>query len=181
MKRILLTASLCLAALLFAIGAKAQEAPLTGTWRTHFTGNEEDEEEGHNYKMKLRANETLTLGEGTFLRKMNIKVFINAVGKKGEGVTETTLNVKGAIHGTWTRSGSRLTLTPSRDVSVDIESESFKGILKPLVLAIVKREFKSEMRQTDKKVILSLTDKELVVKDVVPRKRKNGETTTYTR
>ena len=183
MKRTLLSAVLSLFAALFAIGASAQEASLLGTWHTHFSGKEADEEEGHNYKMGLTARETLTMNEGTFLRKITIKVTINAVPKKGGSATETKLTVRGSIPGTWTRNGNSLTLTPSKDVSPDIsiDTEYFNGFLKPLVLAIVKRETKSELRQVDKKTILSLTDQELVVKDVVRRKRKDSDISTYTR
>ena len=164
MKRILLIGSLLLAA---AIGASAQS--LIGTWTTRFSETEQQD----GAVTTMEGTDLLVLTESTFTRTASFTVTISS----GTDPVNIKITANGTVPGTWTRKGDQLTLTPDKKAKpqIDVTTENAPEFISTIFSEQLRKEVKSALKESETGTIVSLTDKELSIRD------DEGEILVYTR
>ncbi len=164
MKRLILT----MAAILASVLAFAQS--LEGTW----TGKMAMDDDSQGADVAATATGTYTFSGNTFTEKMLVVVDMSAE-KDGETVT-MVITISGKNNGTWTRKGDVLTLTPDKKSKpvVDMKVEGIPSFLAGMLSAPIKKELNKSLKEVDQMKIISLTDKELVIEDILTEKEKKA-------
>ena len=179
MKRLLLT----LAGLLLASIAFAQS--LNGTWVA--TQAMDQQKDSANVSMKVALEDYITFTiEGLSCTSMEkVILVINASDDKNDLNMGATITVNAP--GTLVRDGDILTITPAKKPKpeVKVEVQNIPGIMKALLVNPIKKEIEKSLKEPSKYRIISLTDSEMVLEDILTEKEiKKGdkpEKTTFTR
>ena len=82
-----------------------------------------------------------------------------------------------SLIGTWTRKGDQLTLTPDKKAKpqIDVTTENAPEFISTIFSEQLRKEVKSALKESETGTIVSLTDKEMSIKD------DEGEILVYTR
>lgn len=179
MKRLVLISILMLPLVSFA------QAGLDGTWNNTTSETEKNEKQKAESEITMSAD--YTFKGDTYSIVMHCLVNFTSLEK------EASLNIKvtGSHSGTLKREGDRLTLIPDKkkkpEVEVTSSADGLKGgnLVKTLLSGPLKREVSNAMKIPESYRIVSLTDTELVLEDILdPIETKRGETPeieTFTR
>ena len=166
MKRFLLT----VAAVLASVLAFAQS--LEGTW----TGKDKMDDSSEGADVSATATVSYTLKGESYSTKMLLVMDLSAE-KEGEKVT-MKITITGSHAGTWNRQGDILTFTPDKKAKpkIDVKVEGIPSFLASMLVAPAKREVSKALKETERYKVVSLTDKELVLEDILTEKEiKAGE------
>jgi len=171
MKRLILT----FATAIFCLAAYAQ-IPITGTWEYYEQDSDSSSEDGVDTDMQMNATDLIVLKEdNSFDHSAKMEVVVQ--GKKDGKVINFTLTITAAIDGSWTKEGDILTLTPGKKSKpkVDVKSENFPVLLRMMLVKPITKEITKAIKEVDTYQILSVTDKELTLKDVPDPKAKKEQ------
>lgn len=166
MKRLILT----FATLLAGVLAFAQS--LEGTW----TGEENMNDNSDGAEVSASATVSYIIKGETFSTKMTAIMDMSAE-TEGEEVT-MRITITGSNAGTWNRRGDILTFIPDKrsKPKIDVKVEGIPSVLASMLIAPAKRELSKGLKETERYKIISLTDKELVLEDILTEKEiKAGE------
>ncbi|MBQ3765691.1 MAG: hypothetical protein II874_03010 [Bacteroidales bacterium] len=166
MKRLILT----FATLLAGVLAFAQS--LEGTW----TGKENLEDNSDGADVSATATVSYTIKGESYSTKMLVVMDMSAEAEGGEVTMKITIT--GSNAGTWARQGNILTFTPDKrsKPKIDVKVEGIPSVLASMLIAPAKRELSKGLKETERYKIISLTDKELVLEDILTEKEiKAGE------
>ena len=164
MKRLALT----IAAILAGVLAFAQS--LEGTW----TGKMAMDDNSQGADVAAKGTGTYTFAGDTFTEKMLVVIDMSTE-KDGKSVT-MKVTITGSNSGTWTRKGDVLTLTPDKKSKpvVDVKVEGIPSFLAGMLSGPIKKELNKSLKEVDQMKIISLTDKELVIEDILTEKEKKS-------
>ena len=175
MKRLTLT----FAAILVSVLAFAQS--LEGTW----VGKMMMDDNSQGADVVATGTGTYTFAGSTFTERMVVVMDLSA---EKEGTTVTMkITITGSNAGTWTRKGDVLTLTPDKKAKpkVDVKVEGIPSFLAGMLTGPIKKELTKSLKEVDEMKIISLTDRQLVIEDILTEKEKKAgakvERTTLTR
>jgi hypothetical protein len=166
MKRLILT----LTAVLVSVLAFAQS--LEGTW----TGKENLEDNSNGADVSATATVSYTIKGESYSTKMLVVMDMSAESEGGEVTMKITIT--GSNAGTWARQGNILTFTPDRKSKpkIDVEVEGIPSVLASMLVGPAKRELAKDLKEPERYRIISLSDKELVLEDILTDKEiKAGE------
>ena len=166
MKRLILT----LAAVLAGVLAFAQS--LEGTW----VGKETLKDDSQGADMSAKGTVSYTFRGESYTVKLQVVMDLSAE-KEGKKVT-MIVTLTGSNNGSWTRKGDVLTFTPDKKSKpkVDVKVEGIPSVLASMLTGPIKKEMTKALKETDSYKIISLTDKELVLEDILTEKeKKSGE------
>lgn len=175
MKRLILTVVAVLA------GVLAFAQSLEGTW----VGKENLKDNSDGADVTAKATETFIIKGEAYTSKLQVVMDLSAE-KEGKKVT-MIITLTGSNTGTWTRKGDVLTFTPDKKSKpkVDVKVEGIPSVLASMFAGPIKKELTKALKETDDYKIISLTDKELVLENILTEKEKKaGETverTTFTK
>ena len=166
MKRLILT----LVAVLAGVPAFAQS--LEGTW----VGKENLKDNSDGADVSAKATETYTFKGETYTAIMQVVMDLSAE-KEGKSVT-MKITITGSNTGIWARKGDVLTFTPDKKSKpkVDVKVEGIPSVLASMLTGPIKKEITKALKERDDYKIISLTDKELVLENILTEKeKKSGE------
>ena len=166
MKRLILTFVAILA------GALAFAQSLEGTW----VGKENLSDNSDGTDVDAKATETYIIKGDSYTAKLQVVMDLSAEKDGKEVVMKITLT--GSNAGTWTRKGDVLTFTPDKKSKpkVDVKVEGIPSVLASMLTGPIKKELNKTLKEPEQFKIISLTDKELVLEDILTEKeRKAGE------
>ena len=161
MKRILLT----ITAALLCLAAYAQ-APITGTWVHKDADSCSNSKDGVEADMAMDFTNTITLKDDhTYLQSAEATVSVE--GRSEDKTVELSMEINGSIDGTWTLADGILTLTPPKKAKpkVEVKSENFPALLRMMLVKPITKEVQNALKAEEKFQVISVTDKELTVKD----------------
>ena len=148
---------------------------IVGTWYAEDAHEGSSSEEGVNVDMSVTAYDEISFSTSTFQRKFSSVMLMDAV-KDGKKVP-LSLTVKGSMKGTWSLSDGILTITPDKKAKpdLDVETEGFPGVVKAMLVGMMKKEVKDALVSEERYEVLSLSDTELKIKNIPDPKSKNQE------
>ena len=189
MKKILLLIS----ALLLGFAAFAQ-AGLDGTWYCEQKENEKADSEEATGDISMVLAVTYRFSGNSFSMDMQGRIDMDLSGKDKNGKDMNAvflIQIDGSNSGTMARSGDTITLTPASgqkpkvNVTTDVKGVPGGGLLKAMLVGPLKKEITSSLKETESYKIISLTEKELVLEDILTQKEINKgekvERVTFTR
>ena len=166
MKKLLLI----LAAVLACTLAFAQS--LEGTW----TGIEKMDDASSDADYDATAITSYTLKGESYTANLRMDVDISAE-KEGKSLT-MKITVTGSNSGTWTCVGDNLSFTPGKGSKpkIDVKVKGIPSAFASMFVAPIKKELSKALKDPEQYKIISLTDKELVLEDILTAKEiKAGE------
>lgn len=189
MKKIILL----ITALLLGFAAFAQ-AGLDGTWYCEQKENEKADSEEATGDISMVLAVTYRFSGSSFSMDMQgrIDMDLNGKDKNGKDMNAVFLiQIDGSNSGTMARIGDTITLTPASgqkpkvNVTTDVKGVPGGGLLKTMMVGPLKKEITSSLKETESYKIISLTEKELVLEDILTQKEINKgekvERVTFTR
>ena len=156
---------------------------LNGTWYYEETKSKsmEDAEGGGTVTMAV----TYQFADDTFSMTMAARLKMDLKSKDANGApTDAAFLIafSGSVDGTLVRQGSLLTLTPAKgktpqvDVDFDAQGVPGGGLMKSMVAGPVKKQLNAELKEVRRYRILSLSETELTLEEVLAEKEiKKGE------
>lgn len=175
------------AAVLVCLSALAQ-APIVGSWTSTDKESESASEDGVDADIKMEGIDNLRFAaDGTYFHEMIAIVTIEG-SKDGKTMT-MGMTLTASCTGSWDNAAGQLVLTPDKKAKpkVEVKSDGFPAILKVLLINPLKSELKKAIKETEYYKIISVSDKQLVLKDMdapgtkKPSKPEDLKTQTYTR
>ena len=163
-------------ALLFSSAAFGQ-ASILGTWRTEFSESESGQEEDVSAEFSVKAFDEFTLSGNTYSRNFSMVMNISGESTKDTQRLDMKVTVKGSIKGTWTYVDGILSMVPDQKAkpNIEVESEGLPGIAKTLLVAPLKKEIKDALLEPEKEHVVSLTETEMVLREIPDPKKKDTE------
>ena len=159
---------------LMSLTSVAQNS-IIGTWYAEESEKDSTSSEGVNVDMSMNATDEISFSSSTFQRKFACAILMDAE-KDGKRVP-LSLTVKGSMKGTWSLADGILTITPDKKAKpeLDVESEGFPGVVKAMVVGMLKKEVKNALVGEEKYEVVSLSATELKIKNIPDPKSKNQE------
>ena len=168
--------------LLMAVLSSAQS--LDGTWNTDLQFGEQKDSANVSVALTLDGHDRYVISGNTFKEQVKAVFLINAEKEDKKVSMSATITCKNA--GTLARTGDIIVFTPNKgskpEVSI-VTDKDFPGLLKTMLVNPMKNEIVRELKKESKFRLVSLTDTEMVLEDILTEKElKKGETperTTY--
>ena len=167
----------------YPVRDRLEVVSLDGTWTASQSFNEKRDTADVSMKISLEGSETFIISGSSFTSIEKAIVNI-AAAHEGEDMTMGA-TVTGKISGTVTREGDVLTFTPAKKAKpeITVETENIPGILKAMLITPIKSEMNKSLKETDRARIISLSDNEMVLEEILTEKEiKKGtkpERTTF--
>ncbi|MCH5173607.1 MAG: hypothetical protein J1D85_05310 [Bacteroidales bacterium] len=161
------------------------QGSIDGTWIFSETENKAFDESGGNGKLNYINTMTFKFSGDGYTMKVStsVQMDLNGEGKDGTPVNAVfNIKVSGSNGGKFSRDGNRLTLTPAKgskpqvDVDADVQGVPGGSLMKSMISGPIKKEFNEELKRVQNFRIVSLSQTELTLEDILTEKEiKKGE------